>query len=253
MPMPNSFQFPSHLQELSLSLPSSSQTIIDSLFSISLTTLKLSGLSYSINRLPSTIKFLQLSGCFRISEDCLAKLPHITHLIITEMKPGGPPLRAAIPADSLLKFLPPSLFHLQLPHNVISPCQPPSLPPKLNFLRITTGHNWPHRINTKQADLSRYYPDSLQFLELHLPSLSRLNNIPSSLVHLHIHANDFNQPLDNMPLTLRSLTIDTSPTQFSAFSFKYPLDKLPSSLVSLFIKIIILVYHLFDGFSVPLN
>lgn len=230
--LPNHFQFPSRLQELTLSLNSNSQPILDNLISLHLTTLKLSGLNLSINLLPSTLKYLKLTGCFKISEECLTHLPLLSHLIIKEMKPGSGPARAAIPSDSLITFLPPSLSHLQLPHNALSPCNPPSLPPNLISLIITNGHNWPHRINTRQADLTRHYPSSLKLLELHLPSLPRLHNIPPSLTHLHLHVGDFNQEMNNLPLSLKSLIIDTNPGQFSNPSFKHPLDKLPSTLVS---------------------
>lgn len=130
----------------------------------------------------------------------------------------------------MITYLPPSVTCLCLPHNSMSPDYPPPLPPNLLSLCVNYGSEW-KRVLHPEIDSKREFPQSIKELEIHLLSLPRLFNFPPNLTHLHIHVNDFNQPLDKLPPSLKFLVLNTRPRCYKAPKFDQPLNKLPAGLV----------------------
>jgi hypothetical protein len=207
------------------------------LFSLSLTTLHLFGADQHLARLPPTLHTLILCGTFKDLNFTFQNLPQLTSLDLQGKRRGygGTHASTLFTDNKLITFLPPSLTHLRLPHNTISPHTPPTLPPLLLSLHITLGHE----VNTKSPRLLHtqpVYPPSITHLFLHSPSLPFLFNTPPFLSRLKISSADFNQELTELPPSLTHLTIHTYPHKLKASTkhsgFDKSLDSLPPNLVS---------------------
>jgi hypothetical protein len=204
---------------------------------LSLTTLHLSGIKMALNDLPTTVKELKLNGTVMELNGALQNLPNLEVLEITERTESkrGKPSCVLLNKESLLTFLPPSLVHLQLPHNILTPAQSPVLPPSLVSVRMTQGTTeGAFYINTMNADSQRKYPPTLTYLYLHLPSIPSVN-FPPHLTHFHIKTNEFKQELQDLPQSLKYLTIEVA-------SFEQQLNNLPSNLVSFYLSFDLVVF-----------
>lgn len=252
-PFPINFKLPKTIQILeittscSLSLPQSlrelkisiqwplNNTIIPSLINLNLTSLSITGLGLDVYNLPATLQTLTLCGTFKSLNHAFFNLPILSSLTIQESG-SGLSTSAVLPDDARIIYLPPSLTCLRLPHNSMSSLLL-QYPHNLKSLCIDYGSEW-RSVQFYQSmqvpdtcNIKREYPQSVKELEIHLLSLPRLQNVPPNLTHLHIHVNDFNQPLNNLPASLRFLTLNTRPRCFRPPKFDHPLDKLPLNLV----------------------
>ena len=87
-----------------------------------------------------------------------------------------------------------------------------------------------------ESSLPLYLPEKLKYLHIHLNNFNEpLNNLPKKLKELHIDSIMFNQPLDNLPKTLKELYVES-------YNFNQPLDNLPKTLESILINSPILNY-----------